>query len=100
MKKPARKAPIRRTAAVPAKRIVAPQLDPRVVAAANALDLPVAPPEVFTPTLTLPRLDDTSNFAKFGIEVPRGTKGVPFGTIYVPLHAAARIKRLVVRFEQ
>lgn len=54
-------------------------------------------PESFTPTtLTLPRLPDTPNFAKFGIEVERGTKHIPFGVIYIPITAAVGIATLTV----
>ena len=53
--------------------------------------------EEFTPTtLTLPRLKDTANFAKFGIEVERGTTHIPFGTVYIPITAAVGVTSLTV----
>lgn len=50
-------------------------------------------------TLTLPRLDDTKNFAVFGVEVERGTVA-PFGKVYIPLAEADGIASVTVTVDR
>lgn len=49
--------------------------------------------------ITLPRLEDTKNFAKFGFDVPRGTVA-PFGAVYVPLQDAEDLASVTVTFNR
>ena len=51
-------------------------------------------------TIILPRLDDSTNFAKFGIEYERGAKPHTFGKMYVPLADAKGVKQIEVVFRK
>jgi hypothetical protein len=46
--------------------------------------------------LTLPRGEDTKNFAKFEVKFDRADKNKPSGSIYLPLDQAAGITQLTI----
>jgi hypothetical protein len=53
-------------------------------------------PKEETVSITLPRLDDTKNYAKFGLEKNGGDS--PFGTWYLPLAAADGVSSVTLTY--
>lgn len=50
-------------------------------------------------SVTLPRLEDSKNFAKFGLDIERGTIA-PFGKVYLPLEDAVGVTSVTLTFNR